>query len=94
MKSILGIAVMSASLALSACGAVDAVIDCGAICSRYSSCFNTAYDVGACESRCRSSSANNTEFRRQADICSACMNNISCTATLFSCGVQCSSVVP
>ena len=94
MKTILLAAALFATSLVSGCGAIDAVIDCHAICTRYSDCFNTTYDVAACESRCRTSSADNATYRHQADVCSTCINSISCTTTLFTCGTQCSSVVP
>jgi len=78
----------------SSCGAIDSALDCRAICSRYSSCFDAQYDVGACETRCRTSASNDTDYRRKADQCSACIDERACTSATFNCAAQCSSVVP
>ncbi len=91
MKSFFTAAALLAGLG---CGPIDAAFDCRAICARYSSCFDSKYDVGACESRCRSSSANNADYRRNADQCNACIDDRACSSTVFSCGSQCASVVP
>ncbi len=79
---------------LSSCGAIDSALDCRAICSRYSSCFDAKYDVGACETRCRTSAGNDPDYRRKADQCSACIDERACTSATFNCAAQCSSVVP
>ncbi len=79
---------------LAGCGAVDAAIDCHAICQRYSDCFDGSYDVAACEGRCRSHSASDTTYRHLADQCSACINNRACPTATFVCAAECSSVVP
>lgn len=85
---------MSAAMALlGACG-VDAALDCHAICDRYRTCFENSYDVGACETRCRSNSANSADYRRQANTCDACIDARSCAASTFNCVGPCASVVP
>ena len=80
-------------LLLGACG-VDAALDCHAICERYRSCFESSYDVGACEVRCRDRSSSTPDYRRQADQCNACIDERSCAASTFNCVGQCASVVP
>ena len=82
-----------AALALSACG-VDAVADCHGVCGRYKSCFDASYDTDSCESRCRSKAANDAVFRKSVDACDACIDTKACTTAVFSCGTNCSSVVP
>ena len=79
---------------LAGCNPIDAAIDCHSICSRYADCWDATYDVGACESRCRSHSSTDTDYRHAADECSACINDRACGAAAFSCAVQCVSVVP
>lgn len=76
------------------CGAVDTVLDCGAICSRYSSCFDSAYDIGGCESRCRAKSNDDVNYRRRADQCNACIDERACAAATFNCTTQCGAIVP
>ena len=84
-------------LALSGCAVVQTVesaIDCRSICNRYSSCFNTAYDVDGCESRCRRAAGEDRDYRRKADHCNECISDRSCASATFSCLVECASVVP
>ena len=81
-------------LFVTGCDSVDAAFDCHDICDRYSDCFDANYDVGACESRCRSHADDDTAYRQQADRCDACIDDRSCTSAVFNCGVECSSVVP
>jgi hypothetical protein len=80
-------------LALSSCSAIDNAFDCDAICTRYHDCFDTGYDVGACATRCRKASTD-PEYLRKANTCDACIDDRSCAAGTFSCGVTCSSIVP
>jgi hypothetical protein len=87
-------AVVLAGLALAGCKTLDAAIDCHSICSRYSGCYDAKYDVGACESRCRGHSSDDSAYRRRADECSACISDRSCTGATFSCPAQCLTVVP
>lgn len=73
---------------------IDTAIDCNGICGRYKSCFDAKYDTNACEDRCRESARSDGEFRRKADMCSACINERSCAAATFACVTECVSVVP
>jgi uncharacterized protein YceK len=89
--------VMLALCALSGCAVVqkiDSAIDCNGICERYASCFDKSYDTSACASRCRASASNDTDFRRKADMCNACISERSCVQATFACATQCVSVVP
>jgi hypothetical protein len=82
------------ALSLFNCNAIDAAIDCHDICTRYASCYDTSYDTGSCESRCKSHSSSDTEYRSQANQCSACIQDRACASATFSCGTQCLTVVP
>jgi hypothetical protein len=73
---------------------VDTAIDCHGICNRYATCFDAKYDVSACELRCRDASSAESEFRRKADLCNACIGERSCASATFACVVECVSVVP
>lgn len=73
---------------------IDTAIDCNGICARYKSCFDSQYDTNACEGRCRASARADTEFRRKADVCNACISERSCVAATFACVAECVSVVP
>jgi hypothetical protein len=86
---------MSVAVALcGGCGTVDAVLDCNAICQRYRSCFESGYDVGSCEARCRNNSSEDRDYRRRADQCNACIDDRSCASSTFNCAGQCTSIVP
>ncbi len=91
---ILRAAALSATLALSGCGAIDAAVDCNSICSRYADCYNANYDVGACNSRCQGNAAHSTSFSDTAGECNACINDRACTTATVDCSSQCGSIVP
>jgi len=76
------------------CGAINNAVDCQAICNRYQSCFNSSYDTGACASRCRTDSANDPDYQHKATVCSACIDQQSCTSATFSCSGSCGTIVP
>jgi hypothetical protein len=76
------------------CDTADAFFDCQSVCSRYKDCFNKDYDVATCRSNCRTRSDNDSTFRAKADACESCIDDRSCTAATFACGVECSGIVP
>ena len=76
------------------CGAVEQAIDCNKICNRYKSCFDGDYNVDQCETNCRDRSKTDSDYRRKADTCNACITDQSCAGATFSCAKECSSVVP
>jgi len=95
MKTLLGGCCLAGLLlGLVGCGQVDAALDCHDICSRYASCYDTSYDVDACETRCRNASKVDATFRRNADVCNACITDRACASATFSCANECSTVVP
>jgi hypothetical protein len=95
MNKLLAIAaVLFAGLTQANCGAISTAIDCHSICSRYSDCYDSKYDVSACESRCRGHAADDANYNRTASECSACIGDRACASATFSCSGQCSSVVP
>ena len=91
-------ATLVACLAASAgCGVVDDIdnsSDCTRICDRYRDCFDRNYNASACYDRCQARGTTNPDARRAIDTCSACINGLSCTGAVFTCGTQCSSIVP
>ena len=93
MHRLLAIAALTLGLFSSGCG-VDAAVDCQGICSRYRMCFNSGYDVQACEERCRSNAAADTRYKAKADACKTCIDGSTCTTAAFSCSANCISVVP
>ncbi len=93
MTRLLKCAALFVGLAISGCG-VDAAVDCQGICSRYKTCFNSDYDVKACEERCRGNAGADTGYKAKADKCKACIDGHTCTAAAFSCGSDCLAIVP
>ncbi len=92
MKRLLALALL-----LSGCVVVqkvDTAIDCNGVCSRYASCFDSAYDVSACALRCRDASSTDPDYRRKADMCNACISERSCAKATFACVVECAAIVP
>ena len=87
-------AAVAAALLSQHCGGIDNAIDCNAICARYQACFAKDYDVGACATRCRTASAKDTDSRRKADVCNACIDERSCASATFNCAIPCTSIVP
>jgi len=73
---------------------IDSAIDCNGICERYAACIDKQYDVSACASRCRAAASRETDYRRKADMCNACITERSCVSATFSCATECASVVP
>jgi hypothetical protein len=71
------------------CGEAEQAFDCQSVCSKYQSCFNKDYDVGACRDRCR-----NNVSRAKADSCESCINDKSCASATFTCATECGGIVP
>ncbi|MBK7857731.1 MAG: hypothetical protein IPJ65_03695 [Archangiaceae bacterium] len=78
----------------SGCRAVDSAVDCHSICTRYRDCFDQNYGVDSCESRCRANANSDSSYYTKVDSCDACIDNNACATAVFSCGANCSSVVP
>ncbi len=87
------LALAAACAALAGCGAVDKVLDCNHVCTKYKDCFDSSYDVAACTGRCNSNS-DSADFRTKANSCNACIEGQSCTGAAFGCATQCVGVVP
>jgi hypothetical protein len=84
----------SFGVAVTSCGETDRFFDCQSVCSRYKTCFDSNYDVGACRSRCRDKAEADSAFQQKADACESCIDDKSCTEATFKCGTQCAGVVP
>ena len=54
------------------CDSIDEAFDCSQVCGRYRDCYDSSYDVDACESRCRTSAANDPNVKAAADTCVHC----------------------
>ena len=71
---------------------VDQFTDCMDICNRYADCIDSDYDVDKCEDRCTDKDYKNDNNR--VDSCENCLDDKSCTNSVFACGVECSPIVP
>lgn len=89
-----GALLLTAGLMAPGCGGAEAAFDCQAVCSRYQSCYDNDYDVGACRERCRTAAKNDEDIRNKADQCEACIGGMSCLSATFSCATTCGAIVP
>lgn len=94
MFPLVRLAAALAALTLVSCSAFNAAVDCNTICTRYKDCYNGSYDVAACASRCRDRAASDKTTADAVTSCEACINDKACASATFSCGVDCSNVVP
>jgi hypothetical protein len=76
------------------CDSVAAAFDCSAVCGRYRDCYDSSYDVNACESRCRTNAANDPNVQNDAATCDSCIGDMSCLSATFNCAGSCGSIVP
>jgi hypothetical protein len=92
----IGLAVSGGGLfvIMGGCGAADEAFDCQAVCSKYKDCLDNSYDVGSCRSRCRDKAAADTDYKRKADTCHACISDRSCADATIKCTTECASIVP
>jgi len=80
-----------------ACSAADPITnkwDCNDVCKRYSSCFDSDYDVEACRDRCESDASNSDAKQDKLDACHDCIGeNDSCVKDLAECSGSCGSFI-
>ena len=93
-RLLVALPVAFAIAAVGACSSVSNAIDCHSICKRYGDCFNSSYDVDACESRCKSNAASDQDFQNKVNTCDACIDDRSCTSATFNCAPSCNGIVP
>ncbi len=80
-------------LAGASCLAFDNAVDCQKVCSTYSDCFDSSYDVEACQETCVEDSRDDEDYRRQVNICEACIEGTDCVQGVFECGSDCDNIV-
>lgn len=80
--------------ALAGCSTVDDTIDCAQVCSAYSDCFDSDYDVSTCTSECEEKADNDSNFENVLEACEDCIEDQSCAEATFACGAPCSNIVP
>jgi len=69
-------------------------IDCHQVCARYADCFNSDYDVDACQDRCENTADDNETRRNKLRACDDCIDDKSCTSATFNCATECAGIVP
>lgn len=69
-------------------------VDCGQICSRYSDCFDSDYDVSACQDKCENNADDSQARRDKLRACDDCIDDKSCTDATFNCATECAGIVP
>ena len=79
---------------LTACESVDNAIDCGQVCTTYSDCFDSEYDVEACTDDCEAEASEDDDFENKLESCESCIEDQSCTEATFSCAGSCIGIVP
>jgi len=75
------------------CDDVQNAFNCGDLCNRYQSCFDTSYDTGACRNRCEDLANNSQNFDERANRCQNCLNQNACVQAAFNCP-DCVGIVP
>jgi hypothetical protein len=90
------LAIMTASAV--GCGdTVDEItnsITCAEVCGRYADCFDADYDVEGCADRCEDGADASEDKEQRLEICSACIDDRSCTEATFDCTDDCVGIVP
>jgi hypothetical protein len=76
------------------CDSVQEAFDCQQVCERYRDCYDSSYDVGACEDRCRTNAANDPTVQQDAATCESCIGDKSRLSATFNCGSSCGAIVP
>jgi hypothetical protein len=90
----LSLAVTLFAVLVGGCRVFDSATDCHSICTRYQTCFDAEYDTGGCEKRCRDNANADSNYFRDVDTCNACISDRACAESVFSCGSNCTRVVP
>ncbi|AKV00288.1 hypothetical protein AKJ09_06951 [Labilithrix luteola] len=78
---------------LPACTNIETSIDCGTLCDRQRSCYQSNLDRNVCRDRCNDLADDNHTFRDQASDCSDCIAKRStCAAVTDRCETVCAPV--
>ena len=85
---------VAAIASVSACSEAKHAYDCVKICNRYKECFDSSYDTTSCVDKCRNHADDDTSYAKHAEGCQSCIEGKSCVGATFSCGVECSDIVP
>jgi hypothetical protein len=96
MRTVRALSFLALSLTapiLAGCGAAETAFDCQQICSRYQTCYDPSYDVGACRDRCRAKAENDPTVMSEAAKCDDCIGDKSCISATFNCATECGALV-
>jgi hypothetical protein len=93
MKKALGFSFVLALFAV-ACNPVEEIeeeVDCNDLCTRYRDCYDTTYNVDACNDRCGELVDGGDPAA--ANSCDACLDSNSCAGS-FECVDECYGLIP
>jgi hypothetical protein len=94
MMRLLAVLAIGLGLAISSCDDIDEAFDCQSVCSRYQDCYDSSYDVGRCRDNCRARAATDPSVKSAANVCEACLDDMSCASATFNCASSCTTIVP
>jgi hypothetical protein len=66
---------------------------CGDACERYATCFNTSFDVNACENNCEARLNDSSVTVQTTDDCLNCIGASVCSAATYNCDNLCNSII-
>lgn len=70
-------------------GEVEERFDCRRVCQAYADCVDSDYDVSSCVDSCDSQ-----DLGDEAESCDNCIDERSCSESVFACGGECAAIVP
>jgi hypothetical protein len=76
------------------CSSVENKFSCHDVCQRYSTCFDSSYDVSGCTSKCEADADNSSDKQNKLDDCHDCIGDKSCVSDIASCSSSCGTFVP
>jgi hypothetical protein len=93
MSKIYGVLLACLVPVFAACESIDRSSDCRQICRRFEECVAGGdFDVGRCAYRCEQTDSSFESSR--IDDCAACIEDRSCSGSVFICSAECAGIVP
>lgn len=99
MKQIIAICMLGFGV-MAGCGddgpveAIQNKITCRDVCGRYKDCIDSNFNVDNCTTKCENDAAASEQKEQKLNTCETCLDDKSCTDSVFRCGVECAGVVP
>lgn len=81
------------SVTLNGCDEAEELLDCSQICDTQQECVDDRYNVDACTDRCEEQSDLSDDFRDNARLCEACIEDRACDQLQAECTQYCSPVI-